>query len=211
MLALNFTPRVGIHQRVMLLLNEYQLPTPARPGPTVSMCPSCHSFRRTPPWRAAALTVVDVAAANYLVRVQWTGPRARSTRDPIPSILLFEPAGYHRMSVPPSLSWFDANQRYLTLSLKRLRFLLESRLQADTPPPTAPDTSELEDLAASMQTPPALVTLRNIFGLRRSSETCCCCAPGSNWIRSSRPCSTGRPPPPSAWRFPCFRKPTGAP
>jgi hypothetical protein len=71
------------------------------------------------------------------------------------------------MSVPPSLSWFDANQRYLTLSLKRLRFLLESRRQADTPPPTVQDASELEELAASMHAPPALVTLCNIFGLSK--------------------------------------------
>jgi len=82
MLAMNFTPRVGIHQRVILLLNEYQ-PPDTRPAwayrfdvPIVPLVPADTSVV------SAALTVVDVAAAKYLVRVQVDG--AESPLDPGP-------------------------------------------------------------------------------------------------------------------------------
>lgn len=81
-LTLDFTPRVGVHQRVILLLNEYNPPNdrPARAYrfevPLVPLNPLDISVA------SADKTVVDVAAGVYLVRVQVDG--AESPLDPGP-------------------------------------------------------------------------------------------------------------------------------
>jgi hypothetical protein len=79
-ITLNFTPRVGIHQRVVLLLNEFNAPL-TRP-------PFAYRFDApfTPPNPAdtsvasIVTRVAEVAAGDYLVRVQVDG--AESPLDP---------------------------------------------------------------------------------------------------------------------------------
>lgn len=69
------------------------------------------------------------------------------------------------MSPDSSATWFDTNQRYLTLSLARIRALLERRAGGDSAAVGLADEAELHTLAASMSIPPALRALCSLFGL----------------------------------------------
>lgn len=64
----------------------------------------------------------------------------------------------------PSI-WFDANQRYLTLNLARLRSLLEHSADRESAPDDSSRETELNVLVEAMPAPPALETLCVHFGL----------------------------------------------
>ncbi len=63
------------------------------------------------------------------------------------------------MSVSLRSTWIEANQRYLTLALTRLRARLVPDLQAKDP------EGEMQELVRSMDVPPALETLAGTFSL----------------------------------------------
>lgn len=64
----------------------------------------------------------------------------------------------------PSI-WFDANQRYLTLNLARLRSLLEHSADRESALDDSSRETELNALVEAMPAPPALETLCIHFGL----------------------------------------------
>jgi hypothetical protein len=65
-----------------------------------------------------------------------------------------------------SIPWFEANQRYLTLSLARVRHtLFQSQAGQQTAPVETDDLEALKALAATMSAPPAVETLCALFGL----------------------------------------------
>jgi len=67
---------------------------------------------------------------------------------------------------PDAATWFDANQRYLTLNLARLRARLEGPANGGPPAPAGfSSEAELRALRESISTPPALETLCALFGL----------------------------------------------
>jgi len=69
------------------------------------------------------------------------------------------------MTIDSSMTWFDLNQRYLTLSLARIRALLERLVNEDSASASFPGEVELRTLADGMSAPPALETLSALFGL----------------------------------------------
>lgn len=81
-ITINFTPRVTKRQRVRLLLNEFQAPNTREPfgyvftGPVENGIPPGNDDTDT-----IDFTIVDVAAADYLVRVQVDGAESPLERD----------------------------------------------------------------------------------------------------------------------------------
>ncbi|MBN2385423.1 MAG: ATP-binding protein [Anaerolineales bacterium] len=69
------------------------------------------------------------------------------------------------MTPDAAQSWFERNQRYLSLGLARLRHLLEQHPAGADLAQEFPRQAELQSLRAAMQVPPALETLRAVFGL----------------------------------------------
>jgi len=68
------------------------------------------------------------------------------------------------MIAPSASSWYESNQRYLTLALARIRALLERRAGQETVSSPV-DEAELHELAAGMASAPAIESLCTLFGL----------------------------------------------
>jgi hypothetical protein len=68
------------------------------------------------------------------------------------------------MSAAPASTWFENNQRYLTLTLSRIRGLLENRAGGESTPELS-DEHQLREIAAGMTSPPAIESLCSLFNL----------------------------------------------
>jgi hypothetical protein len=69
------------------------------------------------------------------------------------------------MSQDSAATWFETNQRYLTLSLARIRGLIQRQAGGEPASLDFAGETELQSLAASMSAPPALNVLCSLFGL----------------------------------------------
>jgi hypothetical protein len=81
-ITVNFTPRVTKKQRVRLFLNEFQAPNTREPFGYVFTAPNENGIPAIDEdTDAIEFTIVDVAAADYLVRVQVDGAESALERD----------------------------------------------------------------------------------------------------------------------------------
>ena len=80
--TINFTPRVSRKQRVRLFLNEFQAPNTRQPFGYVFTAPNENGIAPgIDDTDTIAFTIVDVASADYLVRVQVDGAESPLDRD----------------------------------------------------------------------------------------------------------------------------------
>ncbi len=80
--TINFAPRVGKRQRVRLLLNEFQAPNTRAPFGYVFTAPNENGIPAgNDDTDVIDFTIADVAAADYLVRVQVDGAESPLDRD----------------------------------------------------------------------------------------------------------------------------------
>jgi uncharacterized protein DUF4255 len=80
--TINFTPRVSRKQRVRLFLNEFQAPNTRQPFGYVFTAPNENGIAPgNDDTDTIAFTIVDVASADYLVRVQVDGAESPLDRD----------------------------------------------------------------------------------------------------------------------------------